>query len=271
MIDFPNAKINLGLNIISKRLDGYHNLESVFVPINWCDILEILFTGKEEFYLNGIIQNHTDRSNLVIKSLDLLRQDFDIPPVEIHLHKIIPMGAGLGGGSGDASFMLKLLNNSLELGLNTQELEFYAATLGSDCPFFIKNTPSFVTGRGEVLEELKLNKLSGLPILLINPQIHISTKEAFSGISPKKNETSLKDIISLPVKQWKELGLKNDFEASVGRTHPQILEIKQKLYDLGADYASMSGSGSTVFGIFENGAPDFELAATWISHKGKIL
>ena len=271
MIEFPNAKINLGLNIVSKRKDGYHNLESIFVPIDWCDVLEILPAEADIFYLNQKEQDVSDRSNLVIQALDLLRKDFELPPLAVYLEKIIPIGAGLGGGSADASFMLNLLNRFAELNLTPLQLKEYAAKLGSDCPFFIENKNSLVEGRGEKITILDKKNLKGLTILLINPQIHISTKEAYKGITPLKSECSLVELVTKPISEWKQMGLKNDFEDSILPKYPAIQNIKNYLYQIGASYACMSGSGSTVFGIFESDLPAFVSQPNWLTYTGKTI
>jgi len=249
MILFPNAKINLGLHVLSKRKDGYHEIETCMVPIPLFDALEIILDKKTTFTSTGLEIPGNEKDNLILKALKAIRKDFnELPHVNIHLHKNIPMGAGLGGGSADAAFALKLYNNLFDLFLEDWFLEDYAAQLGSDCPFFIENTPKIATGRGEILEEVKVD-LKGKWILLVNPQLHIGTKEAYAGLMPKLPEHSIKDI--LPNRSlWKE-HLVNDFEQSIFKIYPQIGELKAKLYDRGAFYAAMSGSGSTVFGLFD--------------------
>lgn len=260
MITYPNCKINLGLHILEKRTDGYHNLETVFYPIPLCDILEIIENKDPEnspsfpLSVSGLpIQGNTS-TNLCVKAYKLLKKDFSrMPWVRVHIHKIIPIGAGLGGGSANGAFALKIYNDLFSLGLSEARLQEYAAVLGSDCPFFIKNKPCYATGRGELLEEIGLD-LSAYRFVVINPGIYINTGDAFRDIIPGKPATGLREIIGLPVKEWKDW-LVNDFEASVFRKHPEIAAIKQTLYDQGALYASMSGSGSTVFGIFERDQP----------------
>lgn len=254
MISFPNAKINIGLNILSKRDDGYHNLQTIFYPVAIKDALEIIDTNESEndivFSSSGLTINGKEDDNLCIKAYHLLQKDFQqILPVKIHLHKNIPMGAGMGGGSADAAFMLCLLNDKFSLNLSTEELIKYALQLGSDCPFFIVNQPCFATGRGEILEPIKLN-ISPYKICIVNPGIHVNTAIAFSGIEPGKNECNLIQLIHQPIKDWKETII-NDFEVSVFAKHPEIASIKHELYKQGALYASMSGSGSTVYGIFK--------------------
>lgn len=253
MLVFPNCKINLGLQILNKREDGFHNLETVFYPVPLKDALELIPTANKEIEIEftgtGMTVDGKQEDNLCIKAYHLLKKDFpQLPSVKIHLHKAIPMGAGLGGGSADAAFMLKLLNSRFNLNISTTELINYALQLGSDCPFFIINKPCLATGRGEALEEIPLD-LSSYKIILINPGIHINTGWAFSKINLYSEKKSIKQVIEQSVGNWKN-ELINDFEEPVFSAHPQIKEIKEALYNQGALYASMSGSGSTVFGIF---------------------
>ncbi len=248
MIVYPNAKINLGLNVLSKREDGYHDISSVFYPVKECvDILEIIKSERFEFTRSGI--EISDGENLCEKAWKLLDTDFGIGNVKIHLHKQIPIGAGLGGGSADASFTLKYLTELFDLNLNNKDLESYALRLGADCPFFIDNTPKLVEGIGEKMTSIDLD-LSNYEIRLVNPDIHISTKEAYSGIVPKTPVLSVEKIIELPIIEWKGK-LKNDFEESIFEKHLQLEGIKDELYKQGSIYSSMSGSGSIVFGISE--------------------
>lgn len=249
MICFPNAKINLGLNVVSKRPDGYHNIETVFYPIPVKDALEIVAADTLSFSQTGIQVDAPMEKNLVIKALNLLKTKYEIPPLEIHLMKAIPFGAGLGGGSADAAFMLKLLNDFCQLNIGPDELEKTAAAIGADCPFFIRNTPVFATGTGNIFEPVDIS-LSGYHFCLIKPDVAVSTPEAYSLVTPEAPPVSLKEIIGKPVSEWKEL-MVNDFEKSVFAKHPLIGEIKEALYRAGAVYASMSGSGSSVFGLFE--------------------
>lgn len=253
MICFPNAKINIGLNILSKRQDGYHNLQSIFYPIALKDALEIIDANEQEneivFSSSGLSINGKTEDNLCVKAYLLIQQDFpQVSPVKMHLHKSIPMGAGMGGGSADAAFMLLLLNENFSLELSQDELIGYALQLGSDCPFFILNKPCFTTGRGEIMQPIEMD-LSAYKILIVNPGIHINTATAFSRIEPGKNECDLTKLISQPIRQWKE-NIINDFEESVFNSYPEIAAVKNELYQQGALYASMSGSGSTVYGIF---------------------
>ena len=252
MITYPNAKINLGLNIVEKRPDGYHNLETVFYPINLQDALEVnLREGEDEFSLkvSGVSIEGKPEDNLVVKAYRLLKKDYPhIPAIDIHMYKHIPTGAGLGGGSADAAFMIKLLNEKFKLNLSIEKMEEYAAILGADCAFFIQNKPVFASGIGNIFEPIQLS-LKGYYLVLVKPDIFVSTKDAFAHITPMKPTQSLKEIIRMPVETWRAT-MKNDFEESVFQKFPEIAAIKDKLYDLGAIYASMSGSGSSVFGIF---------------------
>ena len=253
MVVFPNAKINLGLRITSKRPDGYHNLDTVFYPIELRDVLEIIkapnnndasivITGKE-------IQGSTEK-NLCLKAYQLIKEDHpEITGIQIHLHKSIPMGAGMGGGSADGAFMLSLLHSLFKLGLSEEKMSKYALKLGSDCPIFIKNKPCYATGRGELLEEIDID-LSGYYLLIVSPGIHISTADAFGQIKPNSSIKNCKEIVQLPIEKWKDL-LINDFEKTVFEIHPVLKTIKEKLYSMGAIYASMTGTGSTLYGIFK--------------------
>lgn len=250
MIVFPNAKINLGLHITSKRKDGYHEIETCMVPIPLFDALEMILDKKENFKSTGLEIPGSSKDNLILKAQTFLRKDFgNLPPVSIHLHKHIPMGAGLGGGSADGAFALKLLNNLYDLHLDDFFLEEYAAQLGSDCPFFIENTPKIARGRGEILETIDLS-LKGSFIVLINPGIHVGTKEAYAGVTPAAPKIKLEEVLA-DRSRWKA-ELVNDFEASIFKNHPEIAAIKEKMYQAGAFYASMSGSGSSVFGLFDH-------------------
>jgi 4-diphosphocytidyl-2-C-methyl-D-erythritol kinase len=255
MIVFPNCKINLGLRILHKRSDGFHDLETVFYPVPLTDILEITIYKESEhtqvipFTTSGLPFESDTVGNLCTKAYKLLKKDFpDLPYIQMHLHKVIPLGAGLGGGSADAAFTLKLLNKKFNLALPDAQLIHYAFQLGSDCPFFITNKPCYATGKGELMEEVKLN-LSAYKLVIVNPGIHINTGEAFRHIVPDRPEKSVKEIIAGPIKKWKD-ELKNDFETFAFKRYPEIVNIKDQLYIAHAVYASMSGSGSTVYGIF---------------------
>ncbi|MFH1160673.1 MAG: 4-(cytidine 5'-diphospho)-2-C-methyl-D-erythritol kinase [bacterium] len=267
MISFPNAKINLGLHVVEKRPDGFHNIETVFYPISLCDALEIVPSENPgiEFTASGFPIPGDPESNLVMKAVDLFSgaryrmPDSPLPSwggagggvvagSRIHLHKCIPIGAGLGGGSSDGACTIKLLNTLWNLKLSVPEMQELAGKLGSDCPFFIENKPVFASGRGEVFEPLTLD-LSAYRIVIEIPPVHVDTAEAYSMITPRKPERSVREVIQLPVEEWKNL-LTNDFEEPVMRRHPVIAEIKEKLYQQGAIYAAMSGSGAAVYGIF---------------------
>jgi 4-diphosphocytidyl-2-C-methyl-D-erythritol kinase len=268
MVLFPNCKINLGLNILRKREDGYHAIETVFYPVALKDALEGIKSGVSTregiaFHSSGLQVAGEAVDNLCVKAYQLLKKDFpELPAVQLHLHKIIPMGAGLGGGSADGAFSLTLLNQLCGLNLSQQQLMQYALQLGSDCPFFILNKPCLASGRGEIMEEITLD-LSQYQLVIVNPGIHVSTAFAFSQIRPRVPTQSIADIIQLPIRQWKE-GLVNDFEKTVSTAHPEIGSIKGELYNKGAVYASMTGSGSTVFGLFEKGdIPLLALKPDW--------
>lgn len=252
MIVFPNAKINIGLNVIEKRADGFHNIESIFYPVNeLTDVLEIIKQDNNEvgFTSTGIdIPQKEGEFNLCEKAYQLIKNDFDISGVKIHLHKVIPIGAGLGGGSADAAFTLKVLNDLFELDLSNEQLIEYAQKLGSDCAFFIKNKPIYAFNKGDEFDEIELD-LSNHDIKIEYPDIHISTAEAYSGVVPKLSNQNLKELIAEPIENWK-VSFKNDFEQSVFPNHPNIEKLKAKMYQDGAKYASMTGSGSAVFGIF---------------------
>lgn len=255
MLSFPNCKINLGLRILNKREDGFHNLVTVFYPVGIKDALEIITSSSQkiEFTQTGLTVQGAAADNICVKAYHLLKKDFaQLPGIKMQLHKTIPMGAGLGGGSADGAFALQLLNTKFELNLSQQQLIDYALQLGSDCPFFIINKPCYATGRGEIMEPVSLD-LSAYKIAVVNPGIHINTGWAFSqlsgGFKPPVSD-SLQQIILQPIQSWKD-ELKNDFETAVFESHPEIKAIKETLYTLGAVYAAMSGSGSTVYGIFE--------------------
>jgi len=310
MICFPNAKINLGLHIVSRRQDGYHNLETVFYPIGLKEALEIVpiipdrnsaygnsiagstvlsnaapapdtqglpaasdaesaLTRPYRFFQSGNVMQGREEDNLVIKALKLMAASHHIPNIDIHLLKKIPSGAGLGGGSSDAAFMLRLLNDSFGLGYTDRELARLGTQLGADCPFFIYNKPAFATGIGETLEPLDIS-LSDLFLVLVKPQVTVSTREAYAMITPHTPEVSLKEIVKKPLSEWKEQ-MKNDFETPVFKKYPEICTIKQQLYDLGAAYASMSGSGSSVYGFFHT-EPDlkdiFSKHFVWTNKEG---
>ena len=252
MLCFPNAKINIGLNIIEKRTDGFHNIETLFYPIGLSDVLE--FTNENTQLDNiklsntGIIIDDDIKNNLIVKACELLLDKKKYQKINIHLHKIIPIGAGLGGGSSDGAFMVKALNESFNLGFTKYELQNYSQQLGSDCAFFIDNIPSLAFEKGNKIEPINLS-LKGFHLVLIVPPIHVSTKDAYADIIPAKPQITLSDLIKRPLNEWKN-NVTNDFEESIFPKYPEIKNIKNKLYELGAVYASMSGSGSSVYGLF---------------------
>ena len=256
MIVFPNAKINIGLHVVSRRPDGYHNLETIFYPIQLSDALEMAEAKETLISFSGIPVDGPPEQNLVLNAYHLLKNEFDLPPVQFHLHKVIPTGAGLGGGSSDAAFTLKMLNDFFQLRLNTEQLKNYAAKLGADCPFFIENKPAFATGIGDQLSSVKID-LSSYRIVILKPNVSVSTADAYKNIIPLEPDFHLQNVAKLPVAEWKNLVV-NDFEKSVFPIFPEIEKWKQKLYELGAEFVSMSGSGSAVFGIFRHLPTDFD-------------
>lgn len=253
MLYFPCCKINLGLNVTEKRPDGYHNLETIFYPIPLEDALEvnILPTDCDIPYrlrqYGSSIEVEPEK-NLVVKAYMMLKEDFDLPPIDIHLIKHIPSGAGLGGGSSDAAFMLVLLNHLFDLHLDYVQLESYASRLGADCAFFIRSVPTFATGIGNIFTSIALD-LKGYQIVIVKPDSFVSTPEAYRGVKPKHPKISLIEIIQKPVSEWRHY-MVNDFEESIFPQHPEIKAVKDLLYEYGALYAAMSGSGSSVFGLF---------------------
>ena len=250
MISFPNAKINIGLHVVSKRTDGYHNLETVFYPVQLADALEVVETRRRKFTFSGIPIDGAIENNLIYKAWKLLSEDFNIPPVHFHLHKAIPFGAGLGGGSSDAAFALKMLNDFFKLELTMAQLEKYASQIGADCSFFMHNKPLIAKGIGDQFSPLEID-LSAYQIIIVKPNVSVSTPEAYRNVAPAKPEFDLTTLPKLPVEEWKN-EVKNDFENSVFLQYPQIKKLKDLLYSAGAVYASMSGSGSAVYGIFRH-------------------
>lgn len=250
MVVFPNAKINLGLHILRKRTDGFHDLATVFYPVGWKDALEVVEGGKEAFKLtiSGLEVSGDPESNLCYKAWKLISADYKLPNLQAHLHKVIPMGAGLGGGSSDAAFMLKLINDVAGLKLAEEKLMKYASQLGSDCAFFIQNRPAYATGRGEILNDFE-GILKGYYIVVLMPDITVPTAAAYSWITPKDDREHIPQILKGKVSTWREL-LVNDFEKPVCTRHTQIAELIAHLYSKGALYAAMSGSGAAVFGVF---------------------
>lgn len=269
MILFPNTKINIGLQIKGKRPDGYHELNSIFYPLKFGDILEVCKSERAELKQTGIKIEVDLNENLVWKAYELMKKEFAISPIFMHLHKIVPTGAGLGGGSADASFLIKGVSDLFNLNLSYSKMEELSSRLGSDCPFFIRNKPSFVSGRGEQLEEIKFD-LPGKYLILIHPGIHVSTKEAFSKVNYSRDEMNLKDIGSISTNEWSEK-IANGFEESVFANSSEIGKIKDTLKNLGAIYSSMTGSGSAVYGFFEN-LPELNVFDNkgWFVHYEKI-
>ena len=250
MITFPNAKINLGLNIVAKRPDGYHDIETVFYPIPLRDALEIVpsHSGKTELHISGIKIDGDPEKNLIMQAYRSFQSRFDLPPLDIYLHKAIPFGAGLGGGSADAAYMLNMLRTFFKLPISDDELCESASSLGADCPFFIYNHPLMAEGIGDIFTPVNVS-LKGYHIILVKPPVAVPTAEAYAKVKPTKPTLRIPDIINKPVTEWKA-ELVNDFESSVFTAHPDIKKIKETLYNEGADYASMSGSGSAVYGLF---------------------
>jgi len=255
MIQFPNCKINLGLNVVDKRPDGFHNLETILYPVPFHDVLEILPAqdGLFRFDVTGLAIPGGHEQNLCVKAFRILQADFGLPPVKMHLHKVIPMGSGLGGGSSNGAFTLKMVNELFGLCLERENLKKYARRLGSDCAFFIENHPVFAYEKGDRFEPVAM-ELSGLFLAIVIPGVHVATADAYRMVVPAIPEQALSEVIQLPIEAWKER-LVNDFENPVFEKFPVIGGIKTALYHAGAVYASMTGSGSAVFGIF-NDLPD---------------
>jgi 4-diphosphocytidyl-2-C-methyl-D-erythritol kinase len=249
MLVFPNAKINIGLNIIEKRSDGFHNISSCFYPVGWSDALEITVSEKLRFTVDGISIPGNMEDNLCLRAYRMVSEDYNIPPVHIHLLKAIPIGAGLGGGSSDSAFTISALNRLFDLRISIEKQLDYARRLGSDCAFFILNKQMYCHGKGDQFEDIDL-ALAGKWIVMINPGIYVSTVEAYSGVKPSKPTTDLRTLLKEPMPTWKN-EIKNDFEVSLFPKYPLLKDIKEDLYKKGAAYAAMSGSGSTLYGIFD--------------------
>ena len=248
MILYPNAKINLGLNVVERRADGYHNIETVFYPIPLQDALEVKVANHFSFRTVGTPIDGDMENNLVIRVLRMIQKEHELPELDIYLYKHIPSGAGLGGGSSNAAFMMKLLNQKFNLHMSEEEMEARLSALGADCPFFVKNKPVFATGIGNIFTPVNLS-LKGWHLVLVKPDIHVSTRDAYAAVHPSRPEVPLMEIIHEPVERWQHL-MVNDFEASVFPKYPEIAAIKDRMLDLGAVFASMSGSGSSVYGLF---------------------
>jgi len=249
MLAFANAKINLGLNVIEKRPDGYHNLETVFYPVKIYDTIEITDATDTYCEIRGVAIPGDTKDNLCLQAYHLLKKDFDLPPQQITLLKNIPVGAGLGGGSADAAFLIKLLNTKFKLGLSVAVMEDYARVLGADCAFFIGNQPVYATDRGDQFAPLDVD-LSSFHMVLVKPPVHVSTADAFGGLKPAHPEVNVKEVMSMAPDKWKNV-LKNDFEETIFLKYPEIAQLKADLYHAGATFALMSGSGSSVFAIFD--------------------
>jgi len=250
MITYPISKVNIGLQVTGKRPDGFHNLETVFYPVQLRDALEVIEARRFDIQLSGLPVGGDPRDNLVARAWKLVKSDYPIPPVKVHLHKNIPPGAGLGGGSSDATGMLMLLNELFRLGIGREKLKQYALALGSDCPFFLHGKPVFATGRGEVMEDVKLD-LSGYSLVLVKPPVSVSTAEAYRHVVPRGSRLSLKGLTGFGVPRWRGNVL-NQFEHYVFDQYPEVARIKQTLYEQGASFALMSGSGSAVYGLFRS-------------------
>ncbi|GAB3317392.1 4-(cytidine 5'-diphospho)-2-C-methyl-D-erythritol kinase [Hymenobacter humi] len=273
MLVFPNAKLNLGLYITERRPDGFHNLESVFVPLPWTDALEILPSEDGQatsLTLTGRPIPGDPATNLCVRAYELLQADFpQLPSAQIFLHKIVPIGAGLGGGSADAAFALKAANDLFSLNIPIEALEAYARRLGSDCAFFIRNKPVLATGRGDVFEEIELN-VAGAGCVVVYPDLHISTPEAFARITPQPPAQALRAAVAQPLETWRET-IHNDFERALAPKYPVLADIKQRLYAAGAAYASLSGSGSAVYGLWPDREPrTMQWPAEFTVWKGRL-
>lgn len=274
MIQFPNAKINLGLHVVSKRPDNYHNLETIFYPISLCDVLEVVPSQHPSvqgytLHLSGIVVDGNPDNNLVIKAWRLLHDEFNIPPIDIYLRKVVPFGAGLGGGSSDAAAMLQLLQQQFQLPLTQEQLLERAAKIGADCPFFLLNKPTLAEGIGNEFSPLSLS-LRGYCIVLVKPDVGVSTAEAYSQVTPAPAPLPLPEVVEMPLSEWRN-HLVNDFEKSVFAIHPSLAHIKEQLYQSGAIYASMSGSGSSLYGIFDSSTPiDIDLPHCFV-WQGEML
>ena len=280
MIYFPPAKINLGLKILGKRDDGFHEIQSLFLPINWCDVLEVIVVengewGKLNFTCSGIKIPEDNSTNTVVRAHKLLSKNFNLPEIDAQLLKIIPTGAGLGGGSSDGSFMLKAINKLCKLGISNKELKSLASELGSDCPFFIDNIPSLVTGRGEIIDPLPFSieniKINELNILLIHPGVHVNTEVAFTLLNKELSNKKLQflKLPSLPLNQWKEV-LHNDFQIPVVSKHAEISNAINIIEDSNAEYVQMTGSGSSVFGLYQTENHDDDFINTAIKNAKKL-
>lgn len=273
MIVFPNAKINIGLRVLRKRRDEYHDIESIFYPVGLSDVLEVLPSSqelndkKDEIYVSGL-EAPASVDNLCIKAVKLFQNRHGIPDVRIHLHKNIPPGSGLGGGSSDAAHTLLALNELYGIGLKNETLKQYASELGADCTFFIDNRPSIINGKGNILEQIHVS-LSGFYMVLVFPGVEVSTATAYQMIKPSEEGITVREMIKLNPEQWKDK-ISNSFEEVVFRNHPELGHIKEALYRSGAVYASMSGSGSAIYGIFSSSPHLVSELGTYHTHKEKM-
>jgi 4-diphosphocytidyl-2-C-methyl-D-erythritol kinase len=275
VLTFPNAKLNLGLYVTAKRPDGYHALETVFLPLPWTDVLEALPAPKGQagtsLTLTGRPIPGEVTTNLCLKAYELLKTDFpDLPYAQLHLHKLVPIGAGLGGGSADAAFALRAIADVFGLNLSVEQLEGYARRLGADCAFFIQNKPCLALERGDVFEPISLN-LTGTACVVVYPCLHISTAQAFAGIVPQAPKVPLREALGQPLSTWRDT-VSNDFETSLAPTYPVLADIKQQLYAAGAAYASLSGSGSAIYGLFPDAdeAPTLPWPSEYLVWRGRL-
>jgi 4-diphosphocytidyl-2-C-methyl-D-erythritol kinase len=275
LLTFPNAKLNLGLYVTARRPDGYHSLESVFLPLPWADVLEVLPAPKGQeaasLALTGRPIPGEVATNLCLKAYELLKADFpELPAAQLHLHKIVPIGAGLGGGSADAAFALRAISDVFKLNLSVEALESYARRLGADCAFFIQNQPRLALEKGDVFEDISLN-LAGTTCVVVYPGLHISTAEAYARIVPKAPKMPLRAALAQPISTWRDT-VSNDFETALTPTYPVLADIKQQLYAAGATYASLSGSGSAVYGLFAGvgEAPTLPWPADYVVWRGVL-
>lgn len=272
MVVFPKAKINIGLNITGKRSDGYHNIETLFLPVGLCDALEFVAAPPgvvtDELIVTGLVTDCSPADNLVVRALNLVRAEHSIPPLRMHLHKAIPAGSGLGGGSSDASAMLVGVNRFFGLDIDDSRLLQMALTIGSDCPVFIAGIPVLASGRGEVFTPAP-SLPAGLTLIIVHEGIHISTAEAYSNCRPRKPDYRLSELIADPPARWRET-IKNDFEEYAFAKHPILAEIKESMYSAGALYSSMSGSGSAIYGLFAGESVQTGLIKGKIIFKGPL-
>ncbi len=266
MVTFPGCKINLGLHVLKRRPDGYHAIHTCFYPVPWTDVLEALPGQEFSLTCTGLPIPGPTENNLCVKAYGLLKKDFALPPVQAHLHKLVPMGAGLGGGSADAAQFLRIVNELFSLGLTQERLSYYASQLGSDCAFFLYPTPALGSGRGEILDPIAVS-LKGLYLVIVSPTVHVSTAEAYAGVTPGPPQEELRTTLARPVSEWKD-NLVNDFEKSIFLRFPELPAIKKQLYDSGALYACMSGSGSSIFGLFDQPVNREELFPTSMGWSG---